>query len=222
MRKRRCKHTKDARDVAVSTVTGVVPNPTGNRNTTHPASIQAMALSYSWLTFAQARTELAARLSDPNKTFWVDAELGIYIVEALRTWNSLAQFYKDRDSFSTAANTQWYDLTSVLALGLRSYNVTDLQLLTEIEYQLIEPPTGATWTGSEMFTVQDILTALQRRRDQFLNETGTVITRSTQGVSAPTEGRVSLGQGIMTFAGKLGSIPHPDSIRPCGEKTCGP
>ena len=156
-----------------------------------------MALSYSWLTFAQARTELAARLSDSSKVFWTDAELKIYIIEALQTWNSLSQFYKDRDSFSTVANQQWYVLTSALALGLRSYNVTDLQLLTEIEYQLIEPPSGATWTGSEMFTVQDILTALQRRRDQFLNETGTVITRSTQGVSAPTEGRVSLGQGII-------------------------
>src|ERR1700722_1076905 len=156
-----------------------------------------MTLSYSWITFAQARTELAARLSDPSKTFWTDAELKIYITEALRTWNSLAQFYKDRDSFSTVANQQWYVFPSVLTLGYRNYTVTDLQLLTEIEYQLIEPPTGATWTGSEMFTVQDILTALQRRRVQFLNETGTVITRSTLGVSAPTEGRVTLGQGII-------------------------
>jgi hypothetical protein len=151
-----------------------------------------MALSYSWLRFDAARNELAARLSDPSKVFWTDAELGIYITEALRTWNSLAQFYKDRDSFSTVANQQWYVLTSALALGYRNYTVTDLQLLTEIEYQLIEPPTGATWTGSEMFTVQDILTALQRRRDQFLNETGCTLTRNTTAVSSPAEGIVAL------------------------------
>ena len=76
-------------------------------------------------------------------------------------------------------------LTSALALGLRSYNVTDLQLLTEIEYQLIEPPSGATWTGSEMFTVQDILTALQRRRDQFLNETGTSLPAARKASQHP-------------------------------------
>lgn len=156
-----------------------------------------MALSYSWLTFANARTELAARLSDPSNVFWTDTELGIYITEALRTWNSLTAFYKDRGTFATVANTSWYDLPSSLSGSLRAYTVTDLQLLVEIEYHLMEPPTGATWTGSEMFTVQDILTALQRRRDQFLNETGCVITRSTQGVSSPTEGRVSLAQGII-------------------------
>jgi hypothetical protein len=151
-----------------------------------------MALSYSQITFAQARTELAARLGDVNKVFWVDAELKLYVIEALQTWNSLAAFYKDRDSLTTSPNQPYYDLPSSLSAGLRAYNVTDLQLLTEIEYHLMEPPTGATWTGSEMFTVQDILTALQRRRDQFLNETGTVLTRQTFAVSAPTEGRVLL------------------------------
>ena len=156
-----------------------------------------MPLSYSWLTFSNARSELAARLSDAGKVFWTDTELGIYIVEALRTWQSLAAFYVDRDTFSTVANQQWYDLPSVLTSSLRAYTVTDLQLLIEIEYHLMEPPTGATWTGSEMFTVADILTALQRRRDLFLNETGVVVTRQTLGVSSPGEGRVSLGQGII-------------------------
>ena len=151
-----------------------------------------MALSYSWLTFSSARQELAARLSDSGKVFWTDAELKLYVIEALRTWNSLAAFYKDRDSLTTSPNQPYYDLPSSLSGGLRAYNVTDLQLLTEIEYHLMEPPTGATWTGSEMFTVQDILTAIQRRRDQFLNETGTVLTRQTFAVSAPTEGRVLL------------------------------
>ena len=115
-----------------------------------------MALSYSWLNFAAARNELAARLFDPNKVYWIDAELGIYLTEALRTWNVLASFYKDRDSFSTVPNNPWYDLPSKLTT-LRPYTVTDAQLLIEIEYHLIEPPTGSTWTGSEMFSLQDLL-----------------------------------------------------------------
>ena len=147
---------------------------------------------YSWLRFDTARTELANRLGDPNKVFWTDTELGIYIVEALRTWNSYTSFYLNRDFFSSVAGQIWYDASYVLA-SLRGYNVTDLQLLTEIEYHLMEPPTGATWSGSEMFTVTDILTAIQRRRDQFLNETGCTITQGTVSVAAnPAAGRVAL------------------------------
>jgi len=45
-------------------------------------------MSFSFVTFAQAKTMLAARLNDPNGNTYPDAELGVYLVEALRTWNA--------------------------------------------------------------------------------------------------------------------------------------
>lgn len=156
-----------------------------------------MALSYSWLTFVQARAALAARLSDPGSVFWTDTELGLYIIEALRTWNSLTAFYKDRGTFSTTAGVRWYDIPATLP-ALRAYTVTDVQILTQIEYHLMEPPTGATWTGSEMFSVSDILAAIQRRRDQFLNESGSVIvTKQDFGVFDPVDGIITFQDTVI-------------------------
>jgi hypothetical protein len=37
-----------------------------------------------------------------------------------------------------------------------------------MEYMLLEPPTGGTWTGTSQFTISDLSQALQRRRDEML------------------------------------------------------
>ena len=37
-----------------------------------------MANPFQWLTFGQAKSELALRLGDENMVFWSDAELGEY------------------------------------------------------------------------------------------------------------------------------------------------
>ena len=49
----------------------------------------SQAAPYSYISFSQLKQQLANRLYDPTKTFWADAELGVYAVGALRTWNAL-------------------------------------------------------------------------------------------------------------------------------------
>lgn len=137
-------------------------------------------MPYSYLTLLQARGQLAARLYDTSSNlFWSDAEKNQYIIEALRTWNSLTSMWRSEFVFQTAVNITWYDITSQ-ANSLRPFTLTDNHLAQVIEYHLLEPLTAAyplNWTGSAQFAITDILNAIQRRRDEVLSVTGCTITQ---------------------------------------------
>lgn len=153
-------------------------------------------MPYTHTTFGTLKTALAARLQDPSNVFWADAELGVYIIEALRTWNAMAAWYRDRMTFNTASAQPFYDLSAVSG-SLIPYSVTDQALFQTIEYHLLEPVTAGTWSGSEQFNAQDITTALQQRRDQFLLETGCRINHSTQSGGQTPSGRVDLADTVI-------------------------
>ena len=128
-------------------------------------------MPYAYLTLAQLSTALATRLQDPTNVFWSSAELTLYIQESLRTWNSMAAWYRDKMVFNTTTANPFYDLSAVSGT-LIPYTVTGQALFQQIESLLLEPVTAGTWNGSEQFTADDISTAIQNSRDQFLLETG--------------------------------------------------
>lgn len=139
-------------------------------------------MPYTALSLTQALADLGRRLNDPNSIFWTDAEKTLYLQEAVRSFNAGANYFRDQFTFDTTLDQHWYDLTTV-SNTLRPQTVTDVDLFTEMEYHLLEPPTGATWTGSNQFTINDLLGAVQRRRDQLLFESGCHLERSTQTAS---------------------------------------
>lgn len=150
-------------------------------------------MSYSHITWGTLKAQLSARLHDPAKTFWVDAELGVYLTEALRTFSLLSMYWRTQASFSTSALTFHYDLPTALPAAV-GYTVTDRSLINAIQHHLQEPATSSWaggWTGTAMFTLDDVASALQRRRDQFLVETGIVVSRSAY-TYTPAAGRVTL------------------------------
>lgn len=106
--------------------------------------------------------------------YWGAGELLVYIVAALRTWQALTGSYRDRGVFPTVAGTAFYDLTSLLPVQY-GYSVTDSALVTQLQYLLLEP-TGIPWVGSNQFTLSQLTQALQKRRDQFLRDTGMVVS----------------------------------------------
>ena len=142
--------------------------------------------------------DLAARLQDPGMVHWTSAELTRYLVEALRTYNAYTQFYRNRDTFLGSTGAPFYDLPTVIP-ALRAYTVTDRDLVTDMEYALMEPPTPTVWTGTSMFTLGDLTGAIQRRRDQFLRETGAVVTRAVLVVTPDAAGRFTLPSNILTI-----------------------
>ena len=135
--------------------------------------------------------------------FWTPAELQSYAVESCRTWNALAAWCKSRLTFNTLpvpnAFSQWYDLSEELPLEL-GYNLTDYALATVVEWHLLEPPTYPAWTGTPMFSTDDILEAVGRRRDQFILESLQVLSfvRLLNRTPSPgTNGRTAISDSIL-------------------------
>jgi hypothetical protein len=150
-------------------------------------------------------TQLANGLGDPGKVFWLDAELKLYIKESLRTWNSMAMYYKAQSSFNTVNGTAFYDLTTELSTDL-GFTLQDRDIITDIEYSLLEPPTPTSWTGTEMFTLQQLTDAIQNRRNQFLLETGLIVTRTTQAITGSVlspASRISLTSDLIMTIRRL-------------------
>lgn len=132
----------------------------------------ANSLPYKHTNFAQAVAQLSARLN--NAGYWTQAEMQFALVSALRMWQALACSYKTRGEFSVDNPTVLIDLHAVLPDLAPS--VTDQSLVSEIQYHLLEPATGNSWTGSDQFTLAEVVNALQRRRNQFLVETAALQT----------------------------------------------
>jgi len=135
-------------------------------------------VAYTHTNFGQLKAQLATRLFDTTMTFWVDAELDILLREALRTFGLLTGFWRERATFNTDPNVTWYDLRTYAPTQLAS-TVTDRDIIQSVQYALLETATVQTsWTGTEQFTYTDITNALQNRLNQFLSDTGIVVTPS--------------------------------------------
>jgi hypothetical protein len=131
-------------------------------------------VAYEWLTYLQARQQLAARLADPTNQFWTDAENGLYIIEALRTHNALTFSSKATFTFTLAAASTptWFSLGAMTG-SPRLRTVTDTALYTLMEYHLLEPPTGGSWTGTTQFAIADLQNALQRCQNEAIQQANT-------------------------------------------------
>lgn len=146
---------------------------------------------YTHTTFSTAKSLLAARLGDPNKVFWVDAELGAALVEAKRMWNAITLHDREFGQLSTSDGAAFYQLDSLLENAdgdlLRSRTLRDRALVSEIQYHLLEVQGLSAWAGTDQFTLSQVLTALQRRRDMFLAETACIVSNRSDDVPAGTE-----------------------------------
>lgn len=149
-------------------------------------------------TLAQAQDDLADRLFDPTFVHWGADELTRYLQEALRWWNAATAYWRDTASFTTIANQAFYDLATVLST-LRARTLTNWNLVTDLQFALLEPPAaGGAWTGTNQFDLTVLSTAIQRRRDQFLRDTGCVLTAAVHPYSPPpVTGRILLNEPIL-------------------------
>ncbi len=162
-------------------------------------------MAYTSTTYLAFRQALAARLNDTANVFWTDAELQRWTLEALRSLSAYATYWRDKATFSTAAATPFYDITTTAGssaqMSLLTANTEDDQaLITDLCYALMESQAAGnprTWQGTDMFTMADLLGALNRRRDQFLSDTGAVLTRLVTVVGAPADGLVTLADNVI-------------------------
>lgn len=152
-------------------------------------------MSYSYLTFGNAKQLLADRLGDSGFVFWLEDELGLYLTDALRHWNLLSQYHKDRFVFSTVSGQAFYKLSDITSL--RSHTITDSQLIKLIQYHLMEPATGTSWAGTEQFTFDIVVDSINRRTNRLLVETGCTLQVDTINSASPPVSRVTLDDDII-------------------------
>jgi len=151
---------------------------------------------YQTTSLTRAVADVAARLADPGFVRFSEAEITGYVREALRTWNALTGHFRDHGTFETVPGRAFYDLTTAMP-QLCGYSVTGVDLVQQMQAHLLEP-VGLTWTGSDQFTMADLLAAIERRRDQFRLETGVVLQRQRYPIAPPPDGRIVLDEAIAT------------------------
>lgn len=150
-------------------------------------------MPYTALTFQEAKRLLSVRLSDTDFTFWTEEEMGFYIIDALRHWSLLSQYWKDRTVFQTVPGQAFYDLNTVLP-QFRAETATDTDLIKLLCYHLIEPATGTSWTGSEQFDYETVLDSINRIRNRLFLETGSGDRVDTVVATPPPVQRVFLDE----------------------------
>ncbi len=136
-----------------------------------------MAL-YTHTTFGQAKQRLASLLG--ADAFWTPAELGTYLVEALRWWGLAAQYWRESARLTLQPGQGFYDVAQLEMAGgglAQSLTVTDREVINDACYNLMEPPVTdwlAGWPGSEMFGLGEIANVLSLSRDDLLKLSGCV------------------------------------------------
>lgn len=159
-----------------------------------------MAGIYTTVTLADALGDMGSRLYDPNHVRWPEAELTIYIQQALRTYNALTNHFREETTFTSTVGEAFYDLPTICP-SLRAQTYSVAEAVEQIAWQLMEPPPqGNSWVGTLQFNLTDILQAVQQARDTFLLETGVVITHSLLSVPTPSaSGSVDLPESIINL-----------------------
>ncbi len=152
---------------------------------------------YTHTNLLSFNNQLAAMLGDPLKSFFIEAELTNYCREALLTWGSASLYYRDRGFFNTATSFPFYDLAAELDNLVMT--TRDRELAQQLMYSLIEPQIvdWLLWPGTEQFSLAAIQDSIQRICNQFLLETGMVLS-TVEILNLPTPAsRVTIPESVM-------------------------
>jgi hypothetical protein len=153
-------------------------------------------MAFTWLTWGQAKAELAVRLNDPGKVFWPDAELASYLALAMRQFNCLTAFWVSEYAITLTPPLAANWLQANGTGSPRQPTLSDIDIYTLIEMMLLEPSTGGTWTGTNQFSMAALAQAVQGRRDEALQVGGTNVVEIALPIM-PGTSRVSLPDTVL-------------------------
>src|SRR5262249_18353631 len=105
-------------------------------------------------------------------------------------------------TFQTTANQIYYDLFSLIPTLAPS--ITDQMLITTIQRHLMEPVSATSWVGTEQFTYDQVVAAIQKRLDRFKLETGLVLKASEFLGPVANESTIDLDDKIVDIRHVLG------------------
>src|SRR5208337_751951 len=120
------------------------------------------------IQLGEAITEVSTRLGDSNNVFFSQNEIYLYLLESLRVLNALTGFWKQQFTLTLTPPLAGNWVYANGAGSPRAQTLTDTDVYTLIENHLLEPPSGATWTGTNQFSINDLWQACSRRRNEML------------------------------------------------------
>lgn len=123
-------------------------------------------MPYAQISLSALTAALLQRLQDVAGVFTTAAEAKIYITEALRVLNAQTAIWNADYQFDFHPGDRWKSLN--VSGSPRQRTVTDAAIETQMEYMLMEPPTGQMWTGTGQFNITALSNALLYRRDELL------------------------------------------------------
>lgn len=155
-------------------------------------------MAYSQIILSALIAQISTILDDvvggPSGTgvYYVQQEIQYAIYEALRVFGAMTSAWRSRGTFTITPTTPWYDL-SVQLPALRSRSWTLNQIIQQMQYMLLENPSGIAGTGmSGQISINDLLSAVQRVRNSFVIDTKFPTT-----VHPPTDFAVIAPDGLI-------------------------
>lgn len=135
-------------------------------------------MPYTTITLQQFITRISAILDDTAQKYWTNTEIQYATYEALRVWGGLTNYWRTRGTFNlTPVGTAPYTDLSVALPQYRTRVFTLGQMVQEIQYMLLENPSGVAGTGmSGQIAIGPILAAIQDARNRFVLDTHLPIT----------------------------------------------
>lgn len=169
-------------------------------------------MPYSWLTWAQAKAELASRLNDPNGIQWSDVECGLYLGYAMRLFNCMTAFWVAEYPIQLEPpfTQNWFPANG--SGSPRQPQLSDIDLYTMMEYMLYEPATGGTWTGTNQFSIAALAQAVQGRRDESIQIGATNVAEISLPIT-PNTSRVVLPDNVLDVI-RVRYVPAPNQGAP--------
>lgn len=132
-------------------------------------------------TLAEFTQQISSLMGDPLAIYWPAEQVTYAIWEGLRVWGSMTAYWRQRGAFQQNPRTTspYYDLSQVLpAIRTRSFPMW--QLVQDLQYALLEPPSpDGTIAGSQMtqqITLDALLESIRKARNRFVWDTRLPLT----------------------------------------------
>lgn len=157
-------------------------------------------------TRAQFKAELTAKIGDSLSAFWTDAEKNLLLNEALYTFGSISQYWKDFIGFNTVIGTQWYNLATDLTSATKiNFTKTYQDILDLVNSQLMENISDVNQTGN-FTTYNEVLGFITNKINLYQLRTSLVVTRQIYTGPLPNTINLDLDNNVIA----LGRVAFED------------
>ena len=128
-------------------------------------------MAYNQTTLNDFITEVGILLDDTGAVYWTAPEITYALQECMYVFGAETNYWRASGNVNitvAASAVPYYDL-SVLFPTLRTRTWTLNQMVQDIQYMLLENPSGIAGTGmSGQVSIGDILNAIQDARNRFV------------------------------------------------------